>query len=218
MIIHWWEYHVSAPERRAFTAAQERRQELAAARGFLGRFGGWSGPEQAWAFELWRDDVDAAAWERRRRAALPEEGVPACLAPVREAQVDVLVAMPGLATTTTRAIRDGRVLRLVQGRVPADRHAEIMDQQLRVWRPALARARGMLGGYFGTSREDPELFVGASLWQDAGGHDHWAREVAPRIREDLQASGLALDLHGHEIRLEPGWLVLQARDISPRPS
>lgn len=211
MLVKWITCDVPSSMQPEFSEAQRAWELVAAVRGFICQFGGFTA-DRAHILSLWEDlhaytsfmnsTHDEVADKNRQRRFYESIRV--------ELFSEVLGMYSADAASIAEALSSAKYLRIADCLVRESRRKHFVEMQASVWHPGMA-AGGMLAGSFSEHVRDRDRLLVATLWRSEAAHHEYVQHVFPKLYEQSRPKDDLADISGDSFRLEPSWTLRPIR-------
>ena len=106
------------------------------------------------------------------------------------------------------ALACGNHLRWSRCRVLEGREASFVELQRTLWRPAMQKTPGMLGGCFARGISDPRDFLVVTFWESERHPRDYVQESLPILKAEARHESDLDALDGGSFSIESSWRVV----------
>lgn len=211
MLLKWAVCSVAEEQLSLFSIAQKKWEALKGVQGFLGQIGGWTRdtPPYACMLSLWQDE--ASYWDfmqHQDEIIFPHNKQNELFSSPSTTLCTEIMAIPGSMQNFISALSACNMLRVTASQTFPERTQDFIQNQIKIWNPGMAEARGMYSAIVARTDEHPPRFLLTSLWQDRQAHQAYLATLFPLIRKYAQLPQTVQQIKGWFVQLEKEWQVI----------
>ena len=214
--------NVLPEQRRPFSIAQQAWHKTAVSTGFVGQLGGWQQNSSSTVDQATNQSIILATWQNHQSLEhfmthlhddiYEQSAQKNTYLNCQIAFLSQLFIMPSEQGLESTASDQPALMRMADCEVLPGRAEHFIDVQKNIWGPAMAQAKGMMGGYFWQFADTQRIkqnnrFLVTTFWKNQHCHDLYVKKHLPQLKARAEVDLDIKTIRGGVVDLEPSWRV-----------